>query len=148
MFFLYFVSSYDVFLLSLNPHINKHLLLAMADDSVFQCHVNLFVNFLSLLSFFSFNLITRSSSLFDTPFNCTYLLISLVPFSSCYSSWFKMPFAINSFIDLLLLILFLLVQIALCQVLLSWYDLPLHAVMCLVVPSQYCPNEPSYLFKL
>ena len=65
-------------LLSLNPLINKHLLLSMA-DSVFQCHVNLFVNFLSLLSFFSFNLITHSLSLFDTPFNCTYLLISFGP---------------------------------------------------------------------
>ena len=64
--------------LSLNPHINKHLLLSMA-DSVFQCRVNLFVNFLSLLSFFSFNLITHSSSLFDTPFNYTYLLISFGP---------------------------------------------------------------------
>jgi len=60
-------------------------------------------------------------------------LSRLVPFSSCYSSWFKLPFAINSFIDLLLLM-------CKSQVLLSWYDLPLHAVMCLAVPSQYCPQ--------
>ena len=67
-------------------------------DSVFQCHVNLFVNFLPLLTFFSFNLMTRSSSLF-TPFNCTYLLISFDP---------------------ILFMSLLMVQVAFCHELIHW----------------------------